>query len=93
MTGRLHLVLVVLMLLVIRQASGKRGHGSYKERIKEKLEERNEETEEREDQKEKSHIVGWRRKRSTHGTELCRVIETLCGIIYMRRYVELFIFP
>ena len=67
MTGRLHLLLVILMLLVIRQASGKRGHGSYKERIKEKLAERNEETEEREDQKEKSHIVGWRRKRSTHG--------------------------
>ena len=66
MTRRVHLLLVVLMLLVVRQASGKIGHGSYKERIKEKLVERNEETEEREDQKEKSHIVGW----STHGMEM-----------------------
>lgn len=79
MTGRRHLVLVIFMLLVMRQALARRGHSSYREKIKEKMGERDEEKMRREESRENS-VVGWRRKRGVHGTVIIPVLSCYCII-------------
>ena len=62
-----HLVSVIFMILVISQVLAKRSR--HWERVREKVGERREENERREEGRENpTGSVGWRRKRSLHGT-------------------------
>ena len=72
MARQFHLVSVIFMILVISQVLVTRSHQKRWETVREKVGERQEENERREEKRENPKgSLGWRRKRSLHGTLTC----------------------